>query len=619
MTPLREWLAKPPGTLLAVVFLLTAASVSAVVWSGWRLYQQDSIVQGQRSQERLEQAASHIATNLRGALAELGERLGAWEETPPGVEPGGLFLTTTGDSLTVRSGGPLLYYPNQSSEPDADPVVFAGAELLEFAQGQPLKALEEYRRLGTSPNLAVRAGALLREARVQRTSGHEGESLDIYRRLASMQGVRIAGTPADLVGRLELGDASIRTDLLAGRWHLTRGQFDFYWQKVASEQAAPSEAIALTEAVHLAWEHRSPEARGQQSIWVGGHPWLMVWRGTLERRALLVTRPETFLKLRNTDSKLLWALADTDGRIVAGQHRGSNRAVVRAAAETQLPWTLYVSSPRPAEDADLSASKRFLVLGTSAMVLFLILGAYFIARVIRREAETARMQSDFVAAVSHEFRSPLTSLRQLSEMLAEGRVQSAERRQIYYETLVKETTRLQRLVEGVLNFERMDAGVKHYRFEELDAANLVQRVVSEFEPHVTAHGRRIEANQENGVYPIEGDPEAICVALRNLLDNALKYSPGQPTVWVHLGRQNGCVAIRVRDTGPGITDAERKSIFRRFVRGSAARATNANGSGVGLAMVRHIVAAHGGQITLTSIPGEGSIFTMLLPAYGSHT
>src|SRR5215831_7447907 len=187
MTPLREWLAKPPGTLLAVVFLLTAASVSAVVWSGWRLFQQDSIVQGQRSQERLEQAASRIATNLRGVLAEIGERLGAWEETPPGIEPGGLFLTTAGDSLVVRAGMPLLYYPDQSSEREADPAVFAGAELLEFAQSQPLKALEVYTRLAASPNLAVRAGALLGEARLQRTSGHEGESRDIYRRLASMQ------------------------------------------------------------------------------------------------------------------------------------------------------------------------------------------------------------------------------------------------------------------------------------------------------------------------------------------------------------------------------------------------------------------------------------------------
>jgi len=344
-----------------------------------------------------------------------------------------------------------------------------------------------------------------------------------------------------------------------------------------------------------------------------------MWRGTPEQHAIFITKPASLLKPAQSDANLLFAMADPEGRIVAGERSSAGRTVTRASAETRLPWTLYVSSPQPVEDADLAASRRFLALGTSAIVLFLLLGAYFIARVIRREAEMLRMQSDFVSGVSHEFRSPLTSLRQLSEMLAEGRVQTAERRQVYYETLVKETTRLQRLIEGVLHFGRMEAGARQYRFERLDAASLVQRVVSEFEPQVSAQGRLIEAEGSTGSFPIQGDPEAISVALRNLVDNALKYSPGQPAVWVDVERQNGCVAIRVRDRGPGIAESERKAIFRKFVRGSAAKVTNTKGSGVGLTMVRHIVNAHGGEIAVESEPGQGSEFTMLLPALGGNT
>jgi signal transduction histidine kinase len=260
------------------------------------------------------------------------------------------------------------------------------------------------------------------------------------------------------------------------------------------------------------------------------------------------------------------------------------------------------------------ARQRYLLLGTAVMVLFLITGTYFIARAIRREMEVSRMQSDFVSGVSHEFRSPLTSIRQLSEILALGRIPNEDRRQVYYDTLVRETARLQRLVEALLNFGRMEAGARQYRFEDLDAGAVVRRVVDEFEVQVAGQGRHIETRESGARCRIEADPEAISVALRNLVDNALKYSPNHPTIWVEWGIEGQHVAIRVRDRGAGIALAERKAIFRKFVRGSAAASANVKGSGVGLAMVRHIVAAHGGEITVESQPGAGSTFTMLLPA-----
>jgi signal transduction histidine kinase len=261
----------------------------------------------------------------------------------------------------------------------------------------------------------------------------------------------------------------------------------------------------------------------------------------------------------------------------------------------------------------MAARQRFLLLVTAVMVAFLIAGAYFFARAIHGDLAVSRMQSDFVSAVSHEFRSPLTSIRQLSEILAFGRIPSEDRRQTYYETLVRETVRLQRLVEALLNFGRMEAGVRQYRFEELDAAALVSRVAAEFEPQVAASGRHIELEGVQDRCRIDADPEALSVALRNLVDNALKYSPNSPTVWVEWGVEKTHVAIRVRDKGAGIPVSERRAIFRKFVRGSAAEAGNVKGSGVGLAMVRHIVTAHGGDITVASEPGQGSTFTILLP------
>jgi signal transduction histidine kinase len=621
MTPLREWL-KPPRTLLLILFLLTLVSVSALGWFGWKVLDQEHIVAAQRVQERLEQSADRIAATLRSTLAEEGERLGASIATPP---EGGLLLRVGEKGLTAQPAGGLLYYPYPSAEPEARPAIFAEPEALEFLQGQPDQALASYRRLTNAPDAAVRAGAWLRAGRVLRRMGRVVESLAAYRQLAATSGVRVADAPAELVGRHAISELAknpsdadgLRNDLARGRWHLTRGQFEFYWSEAArlTGRAEPPERdpVALAEAADLVWREsrQDRDARRAETVWLRGEPLFLLWRGA----SVLVTKPEFWLKPVFAGEEVFCAAVDSEGHLLAGRKTGGH-AAVRTAAESQIPWTIYVTGTPALAHAGFLTQQRFLLLGIAVMVVFLILGTYFIARAIRREMEVARMQSDFVAAVSHEFRSPLTSMRQLSEILALGRAPSEERRQVYYETLVRESSRLQRLVEALLNFGKMEAGARLYKFEEMDAGALVDRVVAEFAPQVAGQGCHIETAGPESRCLIEADPEAISVALRNLVDNAIKYSPNQPTVWVEWGKEDTYVAIRVRDQGPGIAETERKAIFRKFVRGSAAVAANVKGSGVGLAMVRHIVAAHGGEITVASELGKGSTFTMLLPGVG---
>ncbi|MEO8029141.1 MAG: HAMP domain-containing sensor histidine kinase, partial [Bryobacteraceae bacterium] len=566
------------------------------------------------------------------ALAETGEQLSAWESgSSPNLPPNGdIVLVLKEGGLTTTPAGRLLYYPFPSSLREAPTETFAETEQFEFSKSRPEVALSSYQKLAASADPSVRAGALVRMARVLRNTSRTSEALAVYTRLAAVQAARVAGTPADLIAIHALADlspspaqaAALRAGLLQGRWHLTRGQFEFYWSeanRLADRiDAPPASAVALSEVASLAWSewHRNTDLRGQETVWVSGHPFFLLSRGAREHRAVLVARPDSFLRKAVPGTEAKYAIVDVEGRVLAGARTPNNRAAIRTAAEGQLPWTLYVDSVGSVDEAGALSRQRFLVLGISIVVVFLILGTYFIARAIRRETETLRMQSDFVSAVSHEFRSPLTSMRQLSEILALGRVPSEERRQLYYETLVKESTRLQRLIETLLNFGKMEAGARQYRFEELDASQLVRRVVSEIEPQIAGSGRHIEVHGADAGCMIDADPDAIGVALRNLVDNALKYSPGCPTVWVDWKIQKEHIAIEVRDRGRGIADSERKAIFRKFVRGTAAAETNVKGSGIGLAMVRHIVAAHGGEITLASQPGEGSAFTMLLPLVG---
>jgi signal transduction histidine kinase len=629
MTLLDQWL-RPPRSLLVGLFLLTLASISTLAWFGFRLLDQERLVEAQHAREHLEQSADRIAATLRGSLAETGDRLGTWLAFPaPEVKPDdGVFLLFAGDMLEASRGARLLYQPLPSMLPEAPAEAFAEGERLEYPQPKPEQAAAWYTRLASSRDPAVRAGALMRLARVERNSGQAAAAAQAYRQLAAIFSAKVAGAPADLVARFALAELSGRkddgdallADLAAVRWQLTRGQFEFYWDAAARAAgrgaSPPVDALSLTEAAMQLWDprNRPPAARGQSTLWVDGRPWFAVWRGAPERRAAWLVRPEAILQPVLAREGVEWSATDSEGRLVAGREPSGRQAAVRPAAEGQLPWTLYVSGTASAGDAGFAARQRFLMAAMAIMVLFLISGTYFIGRAIRREMEVSRMQSDFVSAVSHEFRSPLTSMRQLAEILAFGRVPNEDRRQVYYDTLVRETGRLQRLVEALLNFGRMEAGARQYHFEELDTATLVGRVVAEFEPQIAGQGRHIELVGGASGCTIEADPEAMSVALRNLVDNAIKYSPACPTVWVEWERQREFVAIRVRDQGVGIQPSERKAIFRKFVRGSAAAKGNVKGSGVGLAMVRHIVAAHGGAIRVASQPGQGSTFTVLLPA-----
>jgi signal transduction histidine kinase len=276
------------------------------------------------------------------------------------------------------------------------------------------------------------------------------------------------------------------------------------------------------------------------------------------------------------------------------------------------PWTLYAWTRSPVEPGALSG-RRLMLFMMVATLAFVWAALYFTARALRREADAARLQSDFVAAVSHEFRSPLTSVRQIAEMLEADRVPTDEKRRRYYRVLAGEAARLQRLVETLLDFGRMEAGAERYRVADVDAVALVRDVVADAAPRARESGKAIEIDGPEAALPVRADGSALSLALSNLIDNAIKYSPGEPTVWVRWHKDRDRAAISVVDRGVGIPRSEQQSIFAKFVRGRAAVDGNIKGTGVGLSIAKQIAAAHGGEIRLESEPGRGSTFTLLLP------
>jgi two-component system phosphate regulon sensor histidine kinase PhoR len=264
-------------------------------------------------------------------------------------------------------------------------------------------------------------------------------------------------------------------------------------------------------------------------------------------------------------------------------------------------------------DADLF--RRRVVIGSIALACLLMVAAsYGLYLVTTRELLLARQQSDFVAAVSHEFRTPLTSMRHLLDLLMRRAVTDEGRKDHYYGLLAGETDRLQRMVETLLSFGRIDAGAHVWTLEPLEVRSLFAEVADAFR---SAFGDRPLVTQLDAELPtIRGDRHALIRAIWNLLENAAKYSPGQSEVRLFARRSGTSVVIGVEDHGIGIPVSEQQRVFQKFVRGSEAKRAGIRGVGVGLTLVQRIAEAHGGSVRLTSEAGSGSTFMLILPVAG---
>jgi two-component system phosphate regulon sensor histidine kinase PhoR len=185
---------------------------------------------------------------------------------------------------------------------------------------------------------------------------------------------------------------------------------------------------------------------------------------------------------------------------------------------------------------------------------------------------------------------------------------------VFYQAQARAAERLERLVESLLDFGRMEAGARPYRMAPVAAAALIRDVVADFSRDALPDEFRVDLSTADDGAIVAADADALARALRNLLENAVKYSGDARHVGVDVSRRANEVAISVRDEGLGIPREEQRAIFHKFVRGSSSHRLGLKGTGIGLAMVRHIVQAHGGRVTVESTPGEGSTFTIWLPA-----
>jgi signal transduction histidine kinase len=633
--------------LIAWFSITTILPAVALVWVGWRMAGQDRTLQRQRTQEERDQAAELAATALQRTVAELEERLAAasghGQATPVRIDDGAALVVFGADGVEARGGLFLPYYPAVSSAEDLPPDRFARADALEFGQKDPAAALTELRSHAAAADAVVRAGALLRQARIFRKTGQTAQALAAFGALIELDGTRVDGWPAGLLGRqgrgllraalgqrIELASDAVDllTELHRGRWILTRAQYYFSasqarsWLGQTSPPPANGDAVPLATAAAVVWEQWRggvPVIDRRRTLWAGEKSILVLTSVSPDRLVVLLAGPQFLdvawrqrLKSISTHQDIDFALSDgSDGSPVLGVPSVPlDRQSVRSPSATGLPWTVHAI--RPDTTSSLSAPARLMLAALAGMTLVVIVGGYFMTRAIAREVAVARVQSEFVAAVSHEFRTPLTTLRHLSELLVAGRVSSEGKRLEFYETMLRESHRLHGLVEGLLNFARLEAGQLECRLAAVEPAHFLREVVEDFQADA-ARGQRIQLDAATNVPRIRADRDLLARVVWNLLDNAVKYSPPGSPVRVQLRAARDHAQVLVIDHGFGIPQDEQTEIFGRFVRGSAARVRAIKGTGIGLAMAREIVRAHRGDITVESVPGQGSTFTINLP------
>jgi signal transduction histidine kinase len=614
------------------------------------------------------------------AILQIEREFGSWERAIPDVgdtEPDrgilpaitrGAFLAA-GDAVVLRqSEDRTVWWPRAS--------VLYSIDSGESAPGPPsreLLAVEALEADGVEASIIVgRYRALLgrhpadtprilhRLARVYRKTQQlqeAREALNLLRKSTGTLGV----VPAALIANYELCSLATAVDdlgalgecarslyqrLVDGEWMLTNERYSYYastavqWLEKARVGGADLDSLRARERAKRSLTNaiESVRAAGCVSRQAGGAAPILVDADVVA----VITCDDASRLTRAVAYSQSWARAHlwpellratgADGYHVAVQTRAGELLFSSTVSPASTPAANFVVErtadiaggvrvrvwPRDptAYSATLWSRQRVYLLTLALVIGSLLFGTYVTTGVVRRELQVAQLKSEFVSTVSHEFRSPLTAIRQVGEMLARNRVPELRRAE-YYDRITREAERLSRLVENLLDFAQIESGRKHYQLEPLATSAWLRSIAGEFRNIRESQGLRLEALIPDDLPSVCADAAALGSAIHNLLDNAVKYSPGEDTVWLEAEASTSSVIIRVRDRGVGIAREERRRIFEKFYRTRGEITREVKGAGLGLSLVQRIVATHRGRIDCDSVPGVGTTFSVHLPAHPS--
>jgi two-component system phosphate regulon sensor histidine kinase PhoR len=257
--------------------------------------------------------------------------------------------------------------------------------------------------------------------------------------------------------------------------------------------------------------------------------------------------------------------------------------------------------------------KSFYFWTILTLLIVLIFGLILIIKTVSHEMDILKIKSDFVSSVSHEFKTPLTSIQALTERLREGKVKDHKKMQQYYSVISQDTEKLSRLVGNILNLSKIEDGKFSYEFEDTDLSQWLPQIIDNFKNENLQREVKIRTNIPTKILSIKIDKNAIAQAIYNLLDNAVKFSAKNENIEVLVKQEIEDLVIQIKDRGIGIPRNECDKIFDKFYQGDKAMKYSSTGTGLGLTLVKHTAEAHGGKISVQSEEGQGSTFSLILP------
>ena len=310
-------------------------------------------------------------------------------------------------------------------------------------------------------------------------------------------------------------------------------------------------------------------------------------------------------------------ISHLSGEILLGERNASEDPTTATEffEDNFPPWKVEIFRNEGEALRALDITRNFYFWTILTLVIVLISGSVLISRTIAHEMAVLKLKSDFVSSVSHEFKSPLTSIKALAERLRDGKVKDSDRMKQYFSVITQDVDRLTQLVRNILDFSKIEEGKKEYEFVETDVVQLVTQQIESFKRCEYAKGLEIRIRISEDILHCDVDKEAFSQALNNLLDNAVKFSSDRKEIEVNLKKDDTNVFIEVRDWGIGIPPPDLDRIFDKFYQGRSTLRQSVKGTGLGLTLVKHTVEAHGGRIAVVSHVGEGSIFSCILPTH----
>ena len=322
---------------------------------------------------------------------------------------------------------------------------------------------------------------------------------------------------------------------------------------------------------------------------------------------------EILSRVEKTSENIVTArVVDADGKLIAGETNPWGQIIAQAAAPGIRGATvqLHIAGPRVIDEA-IAGQRQILIWTGSLTALAVLLIAGLATLTVSRQLALHELKNTSVATVAHELRTPLASMRLLIDTLRAGRVRDEKQTREYLDLIASENERLSKLAENFLTFSRFDRGELSLNLTQIAPRSIAEQAVSTLRPRLDETTFTVEAPEN--LPQIHADRDALAQVLTNLLDNALKYTGEEKRIALRISAVADGVVFAVEDNGIGLTPDERQEIFRPFYQADQKLSRTREGCGLGLAIANKIVKAHGGEITVASEPGKGSVFRVKIP------